>query len=44
VVGLLSAGEAVFSPSQRMTEMQKAHIRRERATLLRRHGVTPRVE
>jgi hypothetical protein len=45
-VRLLSADEVASAPShpsQRMSAAQKTRIRRKRAILLRRHGVTPRV-
>jgi hypothetical protein len=44
VVRLLGAGETAASSSTRMGAAEKALIRQGRAYLLRRHGVTPRVE
>jgi hypothetical protein len=44
VVSLLGTGETAAYSSNRMSAAEKALIRQERAYLLRRHGVTPRVE
>jgi len=43
-VRLLGTGEIAASSSNRMSAAEKALIRQGRAHLLRRHGVTPRVE
>jgi hypothetical protein len=44
VVRLLAADEIATHLTNRMSAAEKARIRQERAHLLRRHGVTPRVE
>jgi hypothetical protein len=44
VVRLLGTGDTATSSNNRMSAAEKALIRRGRAHLLRRHGVTPRVE
>ena len=44
VVRLLASGETATHLTNRMSPAEKARIRHGRAHLLRRHGVTPRVE